>query len=1111
MILTGVFDLEKEKIFEVLGIEVTNDKEKLRQAYRGQLVHHHPEDDPEGFKALRTAYEEAMALADKKEEEQQQAAGELSPGEQWIAQAEKRYARLSLRKDVDGWKQWLADDYCVALDTAEEARERFLQFALSHFYYPDEVWKVFDREFQIVADKKQLEERFPESFLDYAVWNIRDGVFIDFDLFEGDDEADFDGYIRHYYDLKYAVEAGNVGQAADIMKVLDDYPIRHEYVDVEQMKLAMAQEKWQEVENWICLFEAREDDNIYICLMMAVACERLEQWEKAEEMYDRLLQKNPDAYAAGMGRARCRFHDGKYQEAKELVLDLLEISKNDEQGQQLMMQINEQLIAGYLSREQELSAKDQIDLAWCYLQNEQYEKAVAIVESLQDTEAVQAEYNNLAGRVYLYMQQEEKALPYLQLWLEELDQIDASDGEKKDRKRRLPYAHFCVGLCYEKISQNDPELTEKGLAYIDRAIETEKDQMMRLSYLSSKAEWMNKLERYNECVAICDTVLAEDKRYLPAYIMRQEAAFELHQGQSVVDDYYRIIELFPNYPKCYLLAAKTFYYYKEYKDALDIIRQAEDAGQQTDSLVYLKAKCNYYLSENAGQAQEVAETYEELLKSQELTDDEKEQLRIDLAECLIYMRDFKTALVRVERFIGEYPDNHTLLWIKADVLQYLEKYEEALKAYEGTRNYFPENPGILFDLAKCQMMVNHYEDAIKRFREVLQLDEQYRDANGYLMEAYHQLMLEKEDVHLLDEALPYADRQIELTPTEYDYIQRGILYQDGGKPEKAIEDFMAALEINPESAYATNNLGFDYRLVNRFDEAIEMLERSLKLRREQELPLKIVYQNMAVTWLIMGNYERAAQVLKENIKNCGRNYNAEYVLAEVYHRAGQYLEALKTYEEMIRQYPEETSGLMVESAHVYAAMGDIRKSEKIIKAEYKKNKNDEWYFREYVEYLAEVRRDFRKVLQVFRSEPAVDDMRKKIGIQHLYIEALWRVGKKKHAEKAMEAMFDMLRGYGEEKYYGIDNQPMYRFNIAMGLLFGGKAEEAEQIFKEMLNGRRCRSCHYCQCFEALYGLGYVRLMAGQADEAYGYFQKALAVNPEDAICCYYGKEKRKQL
>jgi hypothetical protein len=49
-----------------LGIEPTTDETLIRNAYRARLPAHHPETDPEGFQALRMAYENAMRLAREK-------------------------------------------------------------------------------------------------------------------------------------------------------------------------------------------------------------------------------------------------------------------------------------------------------------------------------------------------------------------------------------------------------------------------------------------------------------------------------------------------------------------------------------------------------------------------------------------------------------------------------------------------------------------------------------------------------------------------------------------------------------------------------------------------------------------------------------------------------------------------------------------------------------------------------------------------------------------------------------------------------------------------------------------------------------------------------------
>ncbi|MFF2089259.1 tetratricopeptide repeat protein [Paenibacillus sp. NPDC058174] len=52
-------------IWDILGIESTLDKKVIRRAYTALLKIYHPEDDPEGFMRLRTAYEQALKGAEK--------------------------------------------------------------------------------------------------------------------------------------------------------------------------------------------------------------------------------------------------------------------------------------------------------------------------------------------------------------------------------------------------------------------------------------------------------------------------------------------------------------------------------------------------------------------------------------------------------------------------------------------------------------------------------------------------------------------------------------------------------------------------------------------------------------------------------------------------------------------------------------------------------------------------------------------------------------------------------------------------------------------------------------------------------------------------------------
>ena len=53
-------------IWEVLGIDPTDDPDVIREAYRAKLIVTNPEDNPEGFMRLKEAYDEALKLLESK-------------------------------------------------------------------------------------------------------------------------------------------------------------------------------------------------------------------------------------------------------------------------------------------------------------------------------------------------------------------------------------------------------------------------------------------------------------------------------------------------------------------------------------------------------------------------------------------------------------------------------------------------------------------------------------------------------------------------------------------------------------------------------------------------------------------------------------------------------------------------------------------------------------------------------------------------------------------------------------------------------------------------------------------------------------------------------------
>ncbi|PKA68040.1 uncharacterized membrane protein YhaH (DUF805 family) [Pseudomonas baetica] len=88
-----------------LGIEPTKDNDVIRGAYRARLPQHHPETDPEGFQALREAYERALRFArEQPTEADEPVDDEVSPADQTLADFEALLIDPARRFSPAAWQ-----------------------------------------------------------------------------------------------------------------------------------------------------------------------------------------------------------------------------------------------------------------------------------------------------------------------------------------------------------------------------------------------------------------------------------------------------------------------------------------------------------------------------------------------------------------------------------------------------------------------------------------------------------------------------------------------------------------------------------------------------------------------------------------------------------------------------------------------------------------------------------------------------------------------------------------------------------------------------------------------------------------------------------------------
>lgn len=179
-------------VWDTLGIPPTTDVAKIKKAFADKSKKHHPEDDPEGFIALRQAFRAAVAAAERQAAGRQDAGLEdmASAGSyrdipensvlaapvvsgapaapdapapfvdfagieqrQALQMAEQRafadafiervrgvYMDKKTRKSPEAWRALFADGAFAALQQSEYFTIRFLDFLMSHREFPKKVW-----------------------------------------------------------------------------------------------------------------------------------------------------------------------------------------------------------------------------------------------------------------------------------------------------------------------------------------------------------------------------------------------------------------------------------------------------------------------------------------------------------------------------------------------------------------------------------------------------------------------------------------------------------------------------------------------------------------------------------------------------------------------------------------------------------------------------------------------------------------------------------------------------------------------------------------------------------------------------------------------------------
>ncbi len=1096
--------MEKEQIFYILGIAETTDKDLLKKAYRTKLVGTNPEDDPQGFQNLRTAYEEALKLADQAALEAEGPV-DTSPLGLWKTRMEDIYTSLSSRCSLDSWKSLLQDEVCMDLDTAEDARLACIAFLSYHFYLPQEVWVYLDQQFHIREDRQNLVEHFHENFLSFAAFKIEHGEFFDFTLFEGEDRANYDGYMQQCVNAKRAMDEGELDSANEQLDGLKAYHIYHPYEDVERMRIAIQQEKLEMADELCQSLLLAETKNQYIISQCGITLEAVGKWDQADALYQEYLPVYPDNNNLLLGMVHCDLHMERWAEGKRRVLDLMDRYSSNPTDDMLncMKEANLHLIVDLLAKVHDNpdDFKLRLDLGWCYFQNELFDENVALLAPATPPEDFILDYNNLLGRTYLAQKEFEKALPLLRIWTSCILKLE-DDGtpEVKRKLERLPYAYFTQALCLQEAEGSAN--FDAAVEFFQKSVKAEPDVSTRLSYQSALAAFYLKKEKNELCIDVCDEIIQEDEGYFPAFTYRQEAYYNLRKAQEVVDNYHQAIEIYPYYLKPYLLAVKVFYYYRQYQDSLDVIKRAREAGLGSHELDFFEARNLRYTAQTREETEKVLHMCQDLTKKLQDEDCDIESpvdVYREILLCRMDMRDYDNGLEEANRAIRLFPDSTNLIWMKGDFLRRLHKDRQALDIYLSLMRELPDNTALLNDIVDClEDLEPQSTKIVIHSKRILELDPKDRKANHHLMNYYQNLFNRTDKMEDYQKAIPYATRQLELFPDScYYYVERGILYQDGYELEKALADFQKAAECKPDDVYAYANWGLTLQLMDRLEESAQILEKSVELLHSSNERTSFPLTSLARTYVMLGRFDEAVAVAQEVLNNYPTHSRSD--LCRIYRRMGKPEKSYPLYENELAEKPGDSdtiSGLV----YAHAEAGDKKFGMNYYKRLLKKN-TDIDIFNDAVDFYLDVVRDFKAAYKITK-KLLKDTGRKLTFRQHRallsgHINACFHLGKREEANQYFEeyvALFNRECGGFANYLERPSLRPARLFSVALPHLFSGRLEQAEAFFRAMFECRRCKHCRYKGCFEAHQGMGLLYEIQGRKEEALAEFRRCLELD-----------------
>lgn len=1162
-----------DQIFGILKISATKDESIIQSAYRMELANNHPEDNPEGFKLLREAYEAAIKYARSTDEEAAEEDYGDTPFGHFVNGLKDIYNTFSKRTDTDCWREFLSQDIFSDLEDGEKVKKYLFTYLRDNFRLTNAVYRLLNEKFDIVENANEYVEFLPQDFVNYMINCINDtndeNEFA-FEWFKGEDTADYDEFIRGLFELENQVYSGDYNDIDSKIAKMDTLNIYHPYYELvkafTEINKGMSDEAYKRAKQLV-----ETEAYKYSIKNQSYGGELL--WlsghkDEALEVFKRMDEDGVDNAIVKKYIGIAAFENNNYKDA---VMYLSAFANDENEELKAML---EKADYGFIKeceeylREHEGEAIDDVNtvdaLVYSYMRRNSNEKAIEFLTGNEIYKEKLFTYHKTLSSLYAMERKLDKALHENEKWINVLDKRKKETNDSN----MINACNYELSAAYSYrgkliVNQSFSVRESKKAAYLDNAmaafkkadgfVEGECEPKVNMANLAMMQE------EYRKAYDISTAAVETDGGYFPALAIKLDAAYETGNAQDVIDLFYRITDVYPDYIRGYEYAALVFLEYNQETDATNILERAKSRGVESFGLSVLELKKNYMQQKAAenettkkNKASDVDRKYLGLIDGLIYAQKENEMSEADkryLAE-LYYMKSTIIANDNVnEHKIYEVKDpalkaaalchSRRYIYNAADAHRMNRDYKKSLELLERYVKMCQPGTGIYLDMIECYDFTGQWETAKSLMEKAI-------ESAGDNSNIYRWLgmITDNHARRLLDRGC------------HYDVMKYWKLY----------------LDKNPDMALLCHIKIADAAVVvDEWDIAIEHLKAALEedfqaaMTREVKKDLDIhskedVYTKLIRVYIYKRDFNNALQYTDFLSTKKNKSYFIYHFKGLIYEKLGDYDNAIHWYSEGINNCESDDRFDLADSLKLLYKRRKMYKEaqmvlENVQKNNYGKNTYSE---KKYVHNkfkleraMAKTDKEKRAVAKALRSamnkyeteELKCEMMNMQIydfgDIEHFWTSKLNRLEKKLQSgirsyyenigdiAEALALAWDIKDKekikkladnftYGLQQFYGNDRRrtPIEHYladysdgleNMCKVIIYyvcTGQSEKADIFIKDFETRDLCSFCTISICTERFQALGIYYEAKGNMELAYQYYKAAVDNGITDSFANY---------